>query len=368
MRSSLSDFTAHLLTESGAVVEPSDEGLEVLLPAEVAGMLEVPEYAKFSFSGDSREGISVTYESEILKKMARLMGDRGKFTTVELGPPSVKTEKLEDRLEEKVVFHNAVFHVERKEERRISYLLGYSKYSALSDDRQEGIVSCLVNELNLSVQKTTSETLELIASHAQEPTGEAQRESGEKALKAFWHAQVEIVKEVLRDFLISVERRMNRDIRRVHDYYQTLIHEHRQLTEKKMLTPEEKDKTVSKSEAIERELKGKTQDLIGKFSIELRLEPISLIRIEALSPIFWISVKRRKEGRPFPLTYNPILKSLDPLPCEACFYPRRGHYVCDDRLHILCRQCFALCPRCEKIICRACHPNACPRCGASARV
>ena len=95
--------------------------------------------------------------------MAGLMGDRGKFTTVSLGPSFVKLEKLEDRLGNKLVFHNAVFHVERKEEKPISYLLGYSKYSARSDDRQEGIVGCVINELNLSVQKTTSEVLDLVA-------------------------------------------------------------------------------------------------------------------------------------------------------------------------------------------------------------
>jgi len=366
LRSSLSDFTAHLLMESGAVVEPNRDGLEVLLPAEVARVLEIPEHANLSFSGESREGISVSYDSEILKKMASLMGDRGKFSAVGLVPSPVRLEKLEERLGDKVVFHNAAFHVERKEEQRISYLLGYYKYSARSDDRQEGILACLVNELNLAVQKTTLETLELIAHDAEEPTGEAERETNEKVLQAFWRAQVKIVKEALRDFLMSVERRMNRDIQRVHDYYQTLVHEHHQLLEKKVATTEEKEKTLSKIEAIERELKGKIQDLVGKFSLDLQIEPISFIRIEAMSPIFWLSVKRRKDARPFPLTYNPISKSLDPLPCEACFYPEKGYYVCDDRLHILCRQCFAPCPRCEKVYCAACHPKGCPKCGPSA--
>ncbi len=399
MSSSLGDFTARLLTESGAVLEPRGDGLEVLLPADVAGVLGIPEHANLSFSGEDREGISVSYDSELLKKMAKLMSDGGKFSTVSLAPPSVRMEKLEERLDQKVVFHNAVFHVERKEEKRVSYLLGYSKYSALSDDRQEGILACLINELNLSVQKTTPETLDLIElstrspvlaggsragfrptgvlegatdlpvglhNYTEEPVGEAERESSERVLTAFWHAQEKIVKEELSDFLLSVERRMNRDIRRVHDYYQTLIHEHRQWLERKAAAAEEKEKTVGKIEVIERELKGKIQDLIGKFSLELQIEPISFVRIETTSPTWWLSVKRRKEARPFPLTYNPILKSLDPLPCEACFYPAKGHYVCDDRLHIVCRQCFGPCPRCGKIYCGACHPKGCPRCKVSA--
>ena len=358
----LSEFTAHLLAEYGAVVEPIGEGLEVLLPAEVARVLEIPEHANLSFLGERREGFSVSYDSDILKKMAGLMGDRGKFAAVALGPSSVKLEKLEDRLGDKLVFHNAVFHVEHKEEKPISYLLGYSKYSVRSDDRQEGIVGCVINELNLSVQIATSWLLDLVANEAEEPSGQAEREGSERVLKAFWQAQLKIVNEALSEFLISMERRMNRDIRRVHDYYQTLIDEHRQVLAKKLTARGENERAESKIEAIERELNGKIQDVVGKFSIDLQLEPISFIRIETISPIFWLSVRRRKGARQFPLTYNPVLKSLDPLPCEACFYPRKGYYVCDDRLHILCRECFAPCPRCDKIYCAACHPKGCPKC------
>jgi hypothetical protein len=360
--SALSEFTARLLAEYGAVVEPMGEELEVLLPAEVAGVLEIPEHANLSFLGERREGVSVSYDSDILKKMAGLMGDRGKFAAVGLGPSSVKLEKLEDRLGEKLVFHNAVFHVERKEEKLISYLLGYSKYSARSDDRQEGIVGCVINELNLTVQKATSGLLELVVNEAREPTGRAERESSDRVLKAFWQAQVKIVNESLSDFLLSMGRRMNRDIRRVYDYYQTLIHEHRQVLAKKLAAGDANERAENKIAAIERELKRKVQDVIGKFGIDLLLEPISFIRIETVSPIFWLSVKRRKEARQFPLTYNPVLKSLDPLPCEACFYPRKGYYVCDDRLHILCQECFAPCARCGKTYCGACHPKGCPKC------
>ncbi|MEX0801951.1 MAG: hypothetical protein WD688_01315 [Candidatus Binatia bacterium] len=364
MRTSLRDFTADLLAEHGAVVEPSGEGLEVLLPAEVARALDIPEHAGLSFLGAPREGISVSYDSEVLKKMAGLMGDRGRFATIGFSPSAVRVEKLEDRLEEKLAFHNAVFQMERKEEKPISYLLGYAKYSARSDDRQEGIVGCLVNELNLSVQKTTSEIFDFMPIETEEPPGRAEKINSERVMQAFWRAQLKIAQEALADFLISMERRMNRDIRRVHDYYQTLIYEQRQALAKKWATPEDHECAESKITAIERELKGKIQDLIGKFSIDVQLEPISFMRIETISPIFWLSVKRRKEARQFPLTYNPVVKSLDPLPCEACFYPRKGYFVCDDRLHILCRDCFAPCARCDKIFCGACHPKGCPKCAS----
>jgi hypothetical protein len=365
LRSSLFDFTANLLTESGALVATNADRLEVLLPTEVATALEVPEHGHLSFAREPGDGICVSYDSEILKRMARLMGERGKFCNVGLAPSSLRLDKIEERLGEKVAFDNAVFHVERREQKRISYLLGYFKYSALSDERQEGVLACLINELNLAVQKAPPEILDLLVDCSEIPTGAAERQDNEKVLRAFWRAQTKVVHEALLDFVTSLERRMNRDIRRVHDYYHTMIHEQRRLLEKKADASEEKEKTASKIAAIENELKRKIQDLIGKFSIDVALEPISFIRIEAMVPIFWLAVKRRKESRPFPLTVNPILKSLDPLPCDACFYPSKGHYVCDDHLHILCRDCFAPCSRCEKVYCAACHPKGCPKCRSS---
>ncbi len=359
---SLATFTADLLRESGALIETSDHGLEALLPGDASRLLEAPEHVKLSFSREE-EGIPVSFDSDFFKKMAQLLGDRGRFSAISLPASPLRPEKLEDRLDEKVVLHNAVFHLERKEQKRISYLLAYFKYTARSDDRQEGIVASLINEVNLSVRGVPLELLESMANNAEEPLGEAERENVDKVLSALSRAQREIVKEALQDLLLSLERRLNRDIRRVHDYYQTLMREHRQVLEKKASTTEEKEKIHSRIEAIERELKGKVQDLIGKYHLNLQIEPISFIRVETVTQVFWLLIKRRKEARSFPLTYNPILRSLDSLPCESCFYPRGGHSVCDDRLHITCKQCFGPCCQCGKIYCGACHPKGCPRCG-----
>jgi hypothetical protein len=359
---SLATFTADLLSETGAVVEPSGHGLEALLPADVSRLLEAPEHVKLSFSQEG-EGIRVSFDSDFFKKMARLLGSRGQFSAISLPASPLRPEKLGDRLDEKIILRNAVFHLERSEQKRISYLLAYFKYTARSDDRQEGIFASLINEFNLSVSRPPSGLLEFIASNAEEPLGEAERENADKVLRALSRAQREIVAEALKDFLLSLERRLNRDIRRVHDYYQTLMREHREVLEKKASTTEEKEKIHSRIKAIERELEGKVQDLIDKYHLNLQIEPISFIRVETVTQVFWLLVKRRKEARLFPLTYNPILRSLDSLPCEVCFYPRTGHSVCDDRLHIICKQCFCPCCQCGKIYCGACHPKGCPRCG-----
>ncbi len=196
---SLSEFTADLLTETGAIVEPTDDGLEVLLPPQVAGALEIPEHANLSFSSGGEKGIPVSYDSETFKKMARLFGSQGRFSTVSLPTFPVKLEKLEQRLDEKLILNNAVFHLERKEEKKISYLLACFKYTALSDDRQEGIGASLINEFNFAPRRI--DPLDVIAINFEELSEGAECQTPDRVLSALWRAQREIVKEALHDFV-----------------------------------------------------------------------------------------------------------------------------------------------------------------------
>jgi hypothetical protein len=179
-------------------------------------------------------------------------------------------------------------------------------------------------------------------------------------------------------FIKGLEKRLNRDVMRVFEYYETLKIEAQKALQKKALSarasfereeepafaPEElRQKGMEKLDAIEGERRWKIRDLISRYAMKVTVEPVCLVQIETQSPVFWIEIRRRLSTRLFPLTYNPLLKRIDPLPCEACFYPRGGYVLCDDKLHILCGSCFQRCRHCEKEYCPICHTNGCPRCG-----
>lgn len=356
----LVDFTAELLSYAGALVEKVEGGLEVLLPNEAAGALEIPEHVRLTLSPEDKRGILLSYDSELFKKMGGLLAEEGRFAVVTLPPLPLRLEKLEDRLAEKILLQNAVFDLTRKEEGPISYLLGYFRYTARSDERQEGIIATLINERNLSVRPFQAEWLDLLDA-AEGPTEVESSAVSEPVLNALLRAEAEMAREALCDFIKSLERRLHRDITRVHGYYQTLIEEAMRIAAKKAADGPEKgmaisslengaatrssesEKAESKIAAIETERRWKVQDLIAKYRLTLQTEPVCLIRIETKGPIFWLTLKRRKGKRFFPLTYNPIVKALDPLPCEGCFHPKKVSFVCDDRLHLLCPPCFSPC-------------------------
>jgi hypothetical protein len=254
---------------------------------------------------------------------------------------------------------------------RIAYAFIFFKYVALSDEKREGVFSLLVNEQNLSTFPLNA-NLTAFWEDLKEPEEILTRSEGiSKALQAGFSAASLIVKEEFAPFIKSLERRLYRDTIRVFEYYETLKNEIHKAFERKFFSgrefpevqSEEGRKALSgKLDAVEAEKRWKIQDLVSKYALNIRIEPVCIIDIETESLIFLLEIKRRLSSRTFPLSYNPLLKKVDSLPCESCFYPRGTYYLCDEKLHILCATCFKKCPDCGREYCPVCYPKRCPRC------
>ncbi|GBD95409.1 MAG TPA: hypothetical protein ENG83_14390 [Nitrospirae bacterium] len=372
MNKTLSEVIADILIHNGAVIEKKDDGcLEFLATETLADKLGLPDYGRlrFGYNDSSGDAISATYDSELFKAMAKLLKGKGEFSVASFESSCPNTGKLLKNLNETIVLNNAAFRLEKSETKEISYLLCYFKYTAISDEKREGIAQVLINELNLSAIPFEDGLPGL------EDSGEGsagiERQDIETVFRSSYSAGVEMVKERLKDFVRSLERRLNRDIRRVHEYYEILKNEAGIAIEKKTASTgdrrvreEEIERQLKKKiNAIETECKWKVQDLITKYSLNIQIEPLSIIRIETQSPVLWINIRRRLASRSFPVTYNPLIKELDALPCELCFNPKKPYFICDNKLHIICSTCFKICPDCGKQYCGACHINGCPKCG-----
>ena len=377
MNKTLPEVISAILSYNGAIVEKADDGcLEFLSPESLSDKLELPEHGRlrFSYNDLSRDAISAAYDSELFKAMAGLLKGKGEFSVASFKSSFPDTEKLLKNLHEQIALNNATFRLEGSEVESVSYLLCYFKYIAISDEKREGIIHAMINELNLSVMSLENGEVKL--EDVIEELEDIDRYDLKTVLRSFYSAGVGIAKERLGDFIGSLERRLNRDVRRVHEYYETLKNE-AAITIKKSerlntVKNISKENRTAKSEdiellkkkmnAIETECRWKVQDLITKYSLNIRIEPVSVIRIETRSPVFRINIKRRLAARSFPVTYNPVIKQLDDLPCEFCFNPKKPYYICDDKLHIICSACFKKCPDCGKQYCGVCYKNGCSKC------
>lgn len=388
MTRTLSLFISDLLEYHGALVDVSDgEQLEALLPEALSATLSIPEHARFRFSLTRPDAVQekaqetvddaiwVSYDSDLFKAFSGLLEDRGRYVTAHLSPPTVKIEKLSGKIADRISFNNAVFRVAGHEVTAVSYLVTYAKYTAISDEKREGLIVSAINERNGStvrLRRDVAQSLEgLIETAPPEKEGAREEADGglglNKVLQAAHRGMVAMTREMLQDFVKSLERRLNRDIQRVDDYYHALTEEAKRLIEKKGAAAHEgakeiEEKRKEKILAIEQELRWKVNDLVSKYALRVRIEPVSFIRVQSKVPLFWLKIQRRKGTRRFPLAYHPILRTLEDLPCESCYYPRKPYSVCDDRLHIVCSRCFEGCPRCGRDYCLRCHPKECPKC------
>lgn len=370
----LSEVLADILTLDGALLEKTDDDcLEFVVPPSLSETLGIPEHGKLSFAYHpfDESVISASYESEFFRSVDRLFSGRGKMAKAVYSSQLPNIGKVSKWVSEKIALSNASFRLQKVDNQRIAYTLIFFKYVALSDEKREGIFSLLINEQNLSTSPLNA-NVTAFWEDLKEPKEILARSEGiSKSLQAGFSAASLIVKEEFEPFIKSLERRLNRDIIRVFEYYETLKGEIHKAFEKKFFSgrdspeaqSEEERKVLSgKLDAVEGEKRWKIQDLVSKYALNVRIEPVCIIDIETESLVFWLEIKRRLSSRTFPLSYNPLLKKVDSLPCESCFYPRGTYYICNEKLHILCATCFRKCPDCGKQYCSACHPKGCPRC------
>ena len=371
----LPEVFADIFAQEGAILEEKGDGcLEFIIPSFLSRSLNIPEHGILGFSTQcAREGtIAASYESELFRTIERLFAMKGRMAraTFPSQPPNI--EKLSRWVSEKVILSNAVLRLQKVEDRRIVFPLIFFKYAALSDEKREGVFSVLVNDQNLSVQLLNEQWLDFWGELKE--SDEAPGRVGNETLRAL-HAGISaaslIAREELDPFIKGLGKRLNRDVERVFEYYETMKSETRKAFGRKGLSErddpshaeEAKEKLAQKLGAIEGEKRWKIQDLIDKYALKATIEPFCVIEIETHSPVFWMEMKRRLASRPFPLPYNPLFKRMDPLPCEACFYPRGAYFLCDEKLHVLCSNCYRKCKECHKEYCPICYRDQCPKCG-----
>ncbi len=368
-----SDILTNLLTHYGMVFSEINEHLlEYLAPITISETLRISEYGKFNFSPQAAEegAIAAFHDSELFQSLEKFLHDKGRILNTVYSSDLPDPAKFSKIIAERIGFSNATFRFQKEETKNIFYLLVIFKYVALSDDKQEGLLPVLINTQNSSVVFPQEDLVDIL---------DGLKDSGNPSLGALsdllpavgraCQAGQTALKERLKDFRKGLEKRLNRDIRRIYEYYETLHTEAEKLTLRHAKNPDGREhnneKSRDKLQTIQMEKQWKIQDMISKYALNISLAPIFIFRIETHSILFWIEIKRRMYSRNFPLTYNPLLKRLDPLACESCFSLKNDYAICDDQLHIICSECLKVCPRCQKKYCAGCFPKNCPKCKPS---
>ena len=207
MSQPLSEVIAGILAYKGAEVEKmGDDSLEILCPPEVSTLLNIPEYGRLSFSyaASSDDLIYASYDSEFFRVISNLFVNQGKFAVAHFEPYVPNVDKLSKVINEKVHFGNATFRLNRIDTSRISYLLVIFKYTALSDEKQEGIFPLLINELNLSTSPLEYDRSEMIERLKESDEGKKEDQRWIKVFHAAYTSANRRIEDRMKDFIKSL--------------------------------------------------------------------------------------------------------------------------------------------------------------------
>jgi hypothetical protein len=161
----------------------------------------------------------------------------------------------------------------------------------------------------------------------------------------------------------SLHRRLSRDQDRLHAYHDDLYREAmRRLSGMPEHDPARR-REEQRTAAIEREYRAKIDDLSRQYAMRVMVEWVQTLELAMPVQRFEVQIRRRKAQRVICLDWNPLARRLESPPCECSRTPQRPRLACDDAMHLVTPAGLAPCSDCGKPFCRACHREACPRCG-----
>ncbi|MBI2841789.1 MAG: hypothetical protein HYX78_00145 [Armatimonadetes bacterium] len=401
----LQSFEKVVLEKHGAVVEIIDpEGLEVLAPPSVQQALRIPEWVRLGFGAElPPDAQRVSLDVELLERLGSLLDEHGRYTRLVLMPDNPAPGHPDRILEQTLALQNAVYRLRDVQPAWTRYLILRFRFSAISDEKHEGLLDFGYNTANgATVDGMLPELLNGVKAHLDRAghadrlgfpligTGLSSDGAGfpldgpgfEIPAPQSMRLSPESLERVLTPrlslrldaFIAGMRRRQDRDLKRVLAYHQDLQREvavrlaaltarGEELTDKQQA---EQTRERQRLEAIAREYQAKVNDVRRKYAMKVDLTWLQTLELMMPVQRFAVLIKRRKSERLVTLDWNPIARQLDQAPCEYSYTWERPRMVCDDALHLVSLAAHGPCPACGKAYCRACSPEKCPKCGRRA--
>ena len=356
----IADWARDLLVSRGALVETAEAGaLRALLPAELAGALESAEWLSLRFGA----GAGADDENEWLDRLSRLLPRDARVVSARLRrsalvPPVDATSALERGL----ALQNGIYRVIEDYQQTARYYFFSFHYTIESDETSLGVVTVCLNASARTLVQQPEFLLKAVKDDLEEDPQPAipRDEVAELFPIALRGVQPEI-RRLAAGIEQSANRRLARDTERIDSYYRDLLRQIGKRIARRASGAEAAEKERGRVAATQLDRAAKLEDLVRKYSLKIRIQPGDVLAVPL--PVREISARliRKKAERVAKFHWNPKLGALESPWCEGCCGPAHPLFLCDDRVHFLCKSCAAPCPACGKHFCRACQPRC--KCG-----
>jgi hypothetical protein len=377
----LRDFVAELLENQGAAIELLEpDGLEVLAPAALRGAMGWPELARLGFGAELPDrAMRIGLEGDWLDRFGGLLGDNGRWAERQVSPADLPTLGNPERLlDHAIELPNAICRFQRVVATWTRCLILTFRYTALSDEKREGLIWLGFNLGTGAELDEVSTRLRAALAGDDDwrmPDAEVRRAAASAGDSELLTSRLRPLldhrlKCELAPFVRAMQRRLDRDRTRIHAYHDDL----RRTSLKRLATLGGRDGEKADSDrrretlrvaAIEREYRAKLDDLRHNYALRVTVGWVQALELFVPVQRLEVVIRRRKGERLIWFDWHPLARLAEVPPCDWGLGLGRVRLVCDARLHLTDPAGQAPCMACGKAWCHACHPGSCPRCGRS---
>lgn len=139
-------------------------------------------------------------------------------------------------------------------------------------------------------------------------------------------------------FVRRIEQRLERDRKRLHDYYRALSWE-ATGSKRRAATPPTREEIDARKRAVDLELRRKLSELNENYALQAVLRPVALARIRVPALVVPAVIQRKQAIRDYRLYWNSLLKRFEPLACIRCRRATFSATFTNDTVDLLCATC-----------------------------
>ncbi|MDJ0567755.1 MAG: hypothetical protein QNJ53_01800 [Pleurocapsa sp. MO_192.B19] len=330
-----------MVTLQDGVAEWTDaQSLEVLLPKKIASALKVGELVTFTTSADTNGSSSyfVTYNSDILSRFEGLLDNSGYVASYGIKYDGyLKQSGFEQLVNDTLCPQNGLIRVQNAVPAITPYVLFNVNYTAEASEKRLGMVSFWVNGVTgvtgVDLGDALLWTVDRIASPSIE---EGTALNYEQLLQIGSQHSEQVIERELIPWRQKNQRQLQRDSKRITDYYSDMIGEIKGKIKKRNKMGEEKEREKNRIEATRMELKRKLFDLHERSRISVTAQLHSALIVWLQTVHINCQLIRKKQKRDIVAVWNPYQKQVEPLRCEKSNNPVTNFYLTDESAQIIC--------------------------------
>lgn len=328
-----------MVAVQGGVAEwISARSLEVLLPKKIASALEVGELVTFTTSADTgSSSYFVTYNSDILRRFEGLLNSGYVASYGVKYDGYLKKSGFEKLVTETLCPQNGLIRVNSAAPAITPYVLFNVDYTAEASEKRLGMVSFWLNGITGVAGVDLGDALLWTVDRRSSPSIEDQEAINYPELLqiGLQHSEQLIERELI-PWQQKNTRQLQRDEKRITEYYQDIIGEIKAKIKKRKLEGEEKEGEKNRINATKLELKRKIKDLHERSSIEVTASLHSALIVWLQTVHINCQLIRKKQKREVVAVWNPYHKQVEPLRCEQSNNPVKSFYLSDESASIVC--------------------------------